>query len=131
MLSSWCPCTIKCGAFYLIKLKKRGDCMKSRPWQRHYDFQVPESFKYPQIPASQFLILASKLYPDKPALNFYGSETTFWELRRKVFAMARIMGEMGVKKGDRVGLHLPNSPQYVIAFYATLSLGAIVVNLNP
>jgi long-chain acyl-CoA synthetase len=105
--------------------------MQSRPWQRHYDFQVPESFKYPQIPASQFLILASKLYPDKPALNFYGSETTFWELRRKVFAMARVMKEMGVKKGDRVGLHLPNSPQYVIAFYAALSLGAIVVNLNP
>jgi long-chain acyl-CoA synthetase len=105
--------------------------MQSRPWQRHYDFQVPESFKYPQIPASQFLILASKLYPDKPALNFYGSEITFWELRRKVFAMARVMGEKGVKKGDRVGLHLPNSPQYVIAFYAALSLGAVVVNLNP
>src|SRR6056297_613919 len=45
--------------------------------------------------------------------------------------MARVMGEMGVKKGDRVAVHLPNSPQYVIAFYATLSLGAVVVNLNP
>lgn len=105
--------------------------MKTRPWQRHYDFQVPEKFKYPQIPASEFLILASKLFPDKPALNFYGTETTFWELRRKVLAMARVMGEMGVKKGDRVALHLPNSPQYVIAFYATLLLGATVVNLNP
>src|SRR6056297_3512635 len=45
--------------------------------------------------------------------------------------MARVMGEMGVKKGDRVAVHLPNSPQYVIAYYATLSLGAVVVNLNP
>ncbi|MFW6334103.1 MAG: AMP-binding protein, partial [Desulfosalsimonas sp.] len=74
---------------------------------------------------------ASKIFPDKPALDFYGSQTTFWTLRKKVLAMARVMGEMGVKKGDRVALHLPNSPQYVIAFYATLSLGAVVVNLNP
>ncbi|MFP3998653.1 MAG: long-chain-fatty-acid--CoA ligase [Desulfobacterales bacterium] len=105
--------------------------MQNRPWQRHYDFQVPETFKYPQIPASEFLMQASKLFPDKPALDFYGSKTTFWTLRKKVLAMARIMGEMGVKKGDRVAVHLPNSPQYVIAFYATLSLGAVVVNLNP
>jgi len=105
--------------------------MQNRPWLRHYDFQVPETFKYPQIPASEFLIHASKLFPDKTALNCYGTRTTFWELRRKVFAMARVMGEMGVEKGDRVALHLPNSPQYVIAFYATLALGATVVNLNP
>ncbi|MFW6052755.1 MAG: long-chain-fatty-acid--CoA ligase [Desulfosalsimonas sp.] len=105
--------------------------MQNRPWQRHYDFQVPETLKYPQIPASDFLMHASKLHPDKPALDFYGSKTTFWTLRKKVLAMVRIMGEMGVKKGDRVALHLPNSPQYVIAFYATLSLGAVVVNLNP
>jgi long-chain acyl-CoA synthetase len=105
--------------------------MQHRPWQRHYDYQVPETFKYPQIPAGEFLIVASKLFPDKPALNFYGTETTFWVLRKKVLAMAKAMGEMGVRKGDRVGVHLPNSPQYVIAFYATLSLGATVVNLNP
>lgn len=76
--------------------------MQSRPWLRHYDFQVPETFKYPQIPASEFLLQASKLFPGKTALDFYGTRTTFWELRKKVLAMARVMGEMGVEKGDRV-----------------------------
>jgi long-chain acyl-CoA synthetase len=45
--------------------------------------------------------------------------------------MANALGGLGVRKGDRVGLHLPTCPQYVIAYYAALSLGAIVVNLNP
>lgn len=105
--------------------------MQTRPWQRHYDFQVPETLKYPNIPAGEFLILASKLYPDKTALDFYGTRTSFWQLRKKVLAMADVIGGMGVQKGDRVALHLPNSPQYVIAFYAALMRGATVVNLNP
>ena len=45
--------------------------------------------------------------------------------------MANALGKLGIKKGDRVGIHLPNCPQYPIAYYATLSLGAIVVNMNP
>jgi len=70
-------------------------------------------------------------YPDKAALNFYGTETTFWELREQILRMANALGGLGVQKGDRVGLHLPTCPQYVITYHAVLSLGAIVVNLNP
>ncbi|MEA3221835.1 MAG: long-chain fatty acid--CoA ligase, partial [Thermodesulfobacteriota bacterium] len=61
----------------------------------------------------------------------YGTEITFWELRLQALRMANALGRLGVKKGERVGVHLPNCPQFVIAYYATLSLGAIVVNLNP
>jgi len=70
-------------------------------------------------------------YPDLPALNFYGTETTFWDLRQQILRMANALGALGVQKGERVGLHLPTSPQYVITYHAALSLGAIVVNLNP
>jgi len=70
-------------------------------------------------------------YPDKAALNFYGTETTFWELREQILFMANALAALGVKKGDRVGVHLPTCPQYVIAYHAILHLGAIVVNLNP
>jgi long-chain acyl-CoA synthetase len=70
-------------------------------------------------------------FPDKPALNFYGTEITFWDLRQQILRMANALGALGVQKGERVGVHLPTCPQYVIAFHAVLSLGAVVVNLNP
>ncbi len=105
--------------------------MQSRPWQRHYDFDVPPTIRYPRIPAHQLAIMATALFPDKPALHFYGSEMTFWELRMQILRMANALGTIGVRKGDRVGLHLPTCPQYVISFYAVLSLGAVVVNMNP
>ncbi len=105
--------------------------MEPRAWQRHYDYDVPTTIRYPRIPAQDFLYMAAGGFPDKPALNFYGTEITFWELRSQVLRMAEAMGVLGVRKGDRVGIHLPTSPQYVIAYYAALSLGAVVVNLNP
>jgi len=105
--------------------------MESRPWHRHYDFNVPTTIRYPRIPVQDFLGLAAKSFPNKPALSYFGSEVTFWELRCQVIRFANALGALGIKKGDRVGLHLPNCPQYPIAYYAVLSLGAIVVNLNP
>jgi long-chain acyl-CoA synthetase len=105
--------------------------MEKRPWQRHYDYNVPTTIRYPRIPAHDLLQLPTNSFPDKPALNFYGTEMTYWELRQRVISMANALLPLGVKKGDRVGIHLPNCPQYVIAYYAVMSLGAIVVNLNP
>lgn len=105
--------------------------MESRPWQRQYDYDVPFTIRYPVIPAHELMKMSTGSYPDKAALNFYGTETTFWELREKILRLANALGTLGVKKGDRIGLHLPTSPQYVIAYHAILHLGAIVVNLNP
>jgi len=105
--------------------------MNNRPWVRHYDWNVPETIRYPQILAHEILSIPCNALPDKPAINFYGTEMTFWELRQRVLAMAHALAKIGVRKGDRVGLHLPNCPQYIISYYATLYLGGIVVNLNP
>ncbi|RLA99580.1 MAG: long-chain fatty acid--CoA ligase [Deltaproteobacteria bacterium] len=105
--------------------------MDSKPWHRHYDYNVPTSIRYPRIPAQEVLQIPAGSNPDKPATNFYGTEITFWELRLMVLRMANAMARLGVKKGERVGLHLPNCPQFIIAYYACLSLGAIVVNMNP
>jgi long-chain acyl-CoA synthetase len=105
--------------------------MESRPWHRHYDYNVPVSIRYPRIPVQEFMSMAAKAFPNKPALSFFGSEMTFWELRDQVMRFANALAAQGVSKGDRVGLHLPNCPQYPIAYYAALSLGAIIVNLNP
>jgi len=105
--------------------------MEARPWQRHYDYDVPTTIRYPHISAHHFLAIPASAFPNKPATNFYGTELTYWELRAQVLAMANALGQLGVSQGDRIGVHLPNCPQYIIAYYATLSLGAIVVNLNP
>jgi len=105
--------------------------METKPWHQHYDYNVPVSIRYPRVPAHHLFQLPVGAYPDKPATNFYGTEMTFWELRTHVLRMANALGELGVKKGERIGIHLPNCPQFIIAYLATLSLGGIVVNMNP
>ncbi len=105
--------------------------LETKPWHRHYDYNVPTAIRYPRLPIPELLGIPSNAFPDKAALTFYGSEMTFWELRQQVLRMANALGSLGVKKGERVGINLPNCPQYMIAYYAVLSLGAIVVNLNP
>jgi len=104
--------------------------METKPWHRHYDYNVPTTIRYPRVPAQDMLQISAGTNPDKAALNFYGTEMTFWELRQQALRMANALGAIGVQKGERVGLHLPNCPQYVIAYLATLYLGAIAVNLN-
>lgn len=105
--------------------------MESKPWHAHYDYNVPTTIRYPRLPVHELMGIPANAYPDKAALNFYGTEISFWQLRELVVRMANALGRLGVKKGDRVGMHLPNCPQFLIANYAALSLGAIVVNLNP
>ena len=105
--------------------------MEIKPWHRHYDYNVPTTVRVPRLPIHELLEIPANAFPDKAALNFYGTEITFWELRSLSIQFANALGALGMKKGERVGIHLPNCPQYLIAYYAVLSLGAIVVNLNP
>ena len=102
-----------------------------RPWIRHYDYNVPTTIRYPRLTMPDIIQLPVATSPDRAATNFFGTEMTFWEMRLNVLRMANALAEIGVTKGDRVGIHLPTSPQYIIAYFATLTLGAIVVNLNP
>jgi long-chain acyl-CoA synthetase len=102
-----------------------------KPWHRHYDYNVPTTVRVPRLPIHELIQIPANAYPDKAALIFCGTEITFWELRLLVMRFANALGALGVQKGERVGIHLPNCPQYPIAYYAVLSLGAIVVNLNP
>jgi long-chain acyl-CoA synthetase len=105
--------------------------MENRPWQRHYDYDVPTTIRYPRVPIHNFLEIPVNAFPDKPATNFFGTEISFYDLRQQILKMANALQALGIQKGERVGVHLPTSPQYIIAYHAVLSLGAIVVNLNP
>jgi long-chain acyl-CoA synthetase len=105
--------------------------MFDRFWHRYYDYNVPTTIRYPHIAVQELLQIPANALPDKAAVYYEGKVITFYELRDLVMRMSNALAALGVKKGDRVGIHLPNCPPYLIAYFASLSLGAIVVNLNP
>ena len=103
----------------------------TRPWLRHYDYWVPPNLVYPERPLSEILDTTAVEIPDRTATVFLGAELTFHEIKTRSDRFAIALARRGVRKGDRVGIMLPNCPQYVIAAFAVLRLGAIVVNVNP
>jgi long-chain acyl-CoA synthetase len=103
----------------------------ARPWLRHYDYWVRPHMTYPARPLSDILAMTAVHRPDRPATHFLGAELTFLDLKRRSDAFAASLVRMGVAKGDRIGIMLPNCPQYIIAAFGTLRLGAVVVNINP
>lgn len=105
--------------------------MEERIWHQHYDFHLQKKYRHPRFPTYELLNLAANVVPDKAAVNYYGAQITFHELKMKTLSLATMFQELGIQKGDRIGLHLPNIPEYVIAFYAASYVGAIVVNFNP
>ena len=105
--------------------------MEYRPWHRQYDYNMPTTIRYPQIAAQDLLQIPANAHPNKPAIAFADTEITSVQLRKYVLRMANVLVALGVQKGDRIGIHLPNCPQFLISYYAVLSCGAIVVNLNP
>jgi long-chain acyl-CoA synthetase len=103
----------------------------SRPWQRHYDYWVRPHTTYPGRPLADILSATALELPDRAATSFFGAELTFLDLKRRADALAAALAQRGISKGDRVGIMLPNCPQYIIAAFAILRLGAVVVNINP
>jgi long-chain acyl-CoA synthetase len=102
-----------------------------RPWFKNYDYFVPESIRYPHIPLHQNLELSCIKYEDNVATIFFDQKLTYLQLRDQVRRLATALRGMGVEKGDRVALMLPNSPQMVIAYYGVLEAGAVVTNISP
>ncbi|OGW49418.1 MAG: long-chain fatty acid--CoA ligase [Nitrospirae bacterium GWC2_57_9] len=103
----------------------------SRPWIRFYEPSVPPNLSYPDIPLGTVLSETAAKFPDHTALHFYGRKITYSELDRLANRFGHALTELGVIKGDRVALMLPNIPQMVIAYYGTVRTGAIAVPTNP
>ena len=103
----------------------------ARPWLRHYDYWVRSGLSYPGRPLSDLLNIAAVERPDRPATQFLGAQLTFLDLKQRADALAAALARAGIAKGDRVGIMLPNCPQYIFSAFAVLRLGAIVVNINP
>ncbi len=102
-----------------------------RPWLNHYEADVPDTIDYPSVPLTHFLTESAGRAPDHPALLFYGRPTTYRDLKAQVNQFSRAMLGLGLRKGDRVAIMLPNVPQCVIAYYGALKVGMVVVMTNP
>jgi len=105
--------------------------MAEKPWLKHYSENVRATLEYPEKTLGDLFIETTEKYPEREAIHFLGKRLTYRQLRDEVFKFANVLSKLGVKKGERVSLMLANTPQSVIAYYAVLLLGGIVVQTNP
>ena len=103
-----------------------------KPWLEHYDPDVPESLApYPDRTLIDYLAALAQAHGDKPALLFKGASMSYGQLEAESTAFAAALWSLGVRKGDRVALLLPNCPQFMIAQFGAWKTGAVVVGVNP
>jgi long-chain acyl-CoA synthetase len=105
--------------------------MNNRPWLAHYDKGVPQTIEYPKVPLFHFLEESARKYPDRASTIFKGAVISYREMNAKSDHIAAALVDMGVKKGDRVGIFMPNTPQFVMVYFGILKAGGVVVATNP
>lgn len=104
----------------------------NRPWIKNYDAGVPHTLApYPDYPIHHFLEESARKRPDGPCTIFQGAVVTYRQMNEITDQIAAGLAGLGVKKGDRVGIFMPNIPQFVMAYYGILKAGGVVVAVNP
>ena len=104
--------------------------MDERPWFKNYDKGVPQHIDYPEIPLYQLLEDTARNYPDAPCTIFKGASISYKEIDEITDRLAAGLADLGVKKGDRVGIFMPNTPQFVMAYFGILKAGGVAVASN-
>lgn len=88
----------------------------NRPWLRFYDPEVPSSLEYPRIPLYRLLDDSARQRPGRPCVNFYGRRISYGTIKELSDRAAAGFRHLGVHKGDRVALLLPNSPRWMVVY---------------
>lgn len=104
---------------------------EAKVWLKHYDEGVHSSLSYPEVGLPSILDQASDRYTTHAATIFMGRRISYRKMGELANKFANSLLNLGVKPGDRVAIHLPNCPQFVIAYYGILKVGGIVVPINP
>jgi len=102
-----------------------------KPWLRAYPEGVPESVEVPERSLPEVFDEVTDKYGDRTAVIFYGSNISFKKLREDVDRFATALHELGIKKGDRIALYVLNSPQYIVAYFGALKVGATLTPISP
>ena len=103
----------------------------SYPWIKHYPDDIDWNMDIPNIPIYEMLDTTACNYADAPAFDFLGAKLTWGEINQRTKKFAKGLQDIGVTKGTKVGIFLPNCPLFVVAYYALMRCGATVVNYNP
>jgi len=109
----------------------REELPAERPWLKHYEEGVPYTIGIPRIPLQHLLRSAVRRYPERAAIYFEGTQLSYRKLNHEANRFANALTELGIGRGARVVLYLPNIPQTVIAFYGVLKAGAVAVFTPP
>src|SRR5438093_122734 len=109
----------------------KGEATLERPWLGSWPEGVPKSIDYPEIPVHELLRRGAKEFGGRPAITFYGKSISYRDLDAAADRFAAGLRRIGVLPGDLVSLVLPNTPHFVVAFFAVLRTGGIVVQTNP
>jgi len=103
-----------------------------RPWLSTYPADVPHSIApFPSESVFGLLESAATRFPDRPAIAWFGKHLSYRQLLHEVEVCSAMLAGLGIRKGDRVALIMPNSPPFTIAFYACMRIGAVAVGNNP
>lgn len=102
-----------------------------KPWLKNYDPGVPQTLEFPSHPLQKFLEDSAEKYPDHPAIIFRGYKITYRQLNLLSDHVAAALHATGFRPGERAVIYMPNTPQFVIAYYGILKAGGIVVATNP
>ncbi|MBB6695804.1 long-chain fatty acid--CoA ligase [Cohnella xylanilytica] len=105
--------------------------MPDRPWLQEYPAEVPPTCAYPNRNVAHFLTDSALKHPKGIALDFLGKRISYRSLLAAARRFANVLPKLGIRRGDRVAIMLPNCPQAVIAYYGSLMAGAVVVMTNP
>lgn len=105
--------------------------MTEKLWLNLYPEEISETVTYEKIPVQEYLTQAYQTAPNKTAIHFMGKNISYQEFYESSLKFANYLRSIGIERGDRVAIMLPNCPQSAIAFFGTLYSGAIVVQTNP
>ncbi|MED1442360.1 long-chain-fatty-acid--CoA ligase [Aeribacillus composti] len=105
------------------------ECQK--PWLNFYPSEIPHNISWENKPLSKYFQDTANQFPNHTAVSFLGKNITYRKLYEQMLQLANYLEQTGFEKGDRAAIMLPNCPQAVIAYYAVLEAGGIVVQLNP
>ena len=100
-------------------------------WRERYEHPTVWDQTFPPLSMGDMVANSANAHPDAPMIDFMGRHFSYGEMLKQIRRIACGLQKMGVQKGDRVGLYLPNTPHYVAAYYGALMAGAIVVNFSP
>src|SRR4030042_1157807 len=102
-----------------------------KPWFKFWPQGVPKHIDFPEIPLQELLMKSAREFPEKTAILYFDKGMTYRELNNLSDKFAAALDGLGIKKGDKVAIFLPNIPQFVISYYGIVKTGAIVTAISP